>query len=269
MSAAHTHGAGSADASAKQRVKQLLRATPATYKAAEVLYENSLFAHHIVAQGLGRMALHGPRRAAALPARQDVITWTVPFPAWPGHQELIDWLRAHGVLVREGGHTIYVPPQDALRRLIAPIVDFYPPGSGFKILKDCRPPERARYLHKHRRTLPLLSRMIGTPIDQLVPANDLCSAGLGPRVWDVAAWASGDSRCTVFVVAHVSGRPATSGECSAFLARLRDVQRSTALRVLIPDWERNEDFRSPDCNGNLLYSETLERRSTWTFKISA
>jgi hypothetical protein len=188
-----------------------------------------------------------------------VITWDVPFPAWACHAELTAWLRGHGVRLWEGGHTVYLPPQDALRTLIGPLVDFYPPNSGFKILKDCRHPQHARYLHKHRRTLPLLVRMIGSPRDQLVPANYLYANGLGPRVWDLTAWASGGSRCTVFVVAHVAGRGTTASECDGFLARLNDLQRSTPLRVLIPDWERNDDFRSPDCNGNLRYSVTLGR----------
>ena len=244
---------------AKERVKQWLRATPAAYTAAEVLYENSLFARHIVVQGLGRRALGGPPRPSPFPARQNVITWDVPFPAWSRHDDLTAWLRAHGVRMREGGHTVYVPPQQALRRLIAPVVEFYPPGSGFKILKDCRRPERARYLHKHRRTLPLLVRMIGTPLDQLVSANYLYATGLGPRVWDVTAWGSGRSRCTVFVVDHVNGRAATPEECHGFLTRLAGLQRSGPLRVLIPEWEGNDDFRAPDCNGNLLYSAPLAR----------
>jgi hypothetical protein len=55
-----------------------------------------------------------------------------------------------------------------------------------------------------------------------------------------------------FVVQHVEGTAPDAGECQAFLRRLRAALSETELRISLPGWQRNKDFRCPRCNHNLL-----------------
>jgi hypothetical protein len=238
----------------KQIVKSLLSGHAAAYKTAEVMYENALYIPHIVREGLWPVSLGYRPRAVGSGAHWPRQQWVVSLPQWADFRGLIDALRVRGFQVNEGAHTIYVPPQAGLEVLGIGWSTAYPPAAGFKILKDCREPARARYLFRHRRTLPLLARLIGTPVEQLVVAAALHRAGLGPAIFDLATWYSGDATCTVFVVEHVSGRQPTVAEHARFMARLRDRLAHTPLRVLIPAWERNPDFAPADCNGNLIHS---------------
>ena len=229
----------------KQTVKGLLRWNHTAYKTAEAVYENSMLLRHILQQGLGASAIGHRVPQSRARARQSVTTWRVPFPPFDSAADLIEWLRAQGVTVNEGGHTFYVGPQDAIRQLLPTIVAAYPQQSGFKILKDCRHPVEARYLHKHRRSLQLLKRVIGRPQDQLVPANYMYALGIGPRVWDLACWEAHGRHCAVFVVDHVVGSEPTLDQCRSFLHRLKQLNTDTHLRIIIPDWERHEDFTPP------------------------
>ena len=242
----------------KEKAKCVLARSPVAYKTVERLYENALYVPHVARQGLGRMLLRLPEPDPRHGQRQAILTWKVPFHSATGSADLIAWLRSSGVRVHEGGHTIYVPPQEALRAVIPAIVAFYPDQAGFKILRDLRHPREARYLYKHRRSLRLLTRLIGTPEDQLVAANYMYTLGIGPRVWDLACWESDAARCTVFVVDHVAGQSPTADQCQQFLTRLRRLNATTHLRVLIPHWEQNPDFEVPDCNGNLIQPARLD-----------
>jgi hypothetical protein len=240
----------------REAVKSMLGRSSLAYKAAEIVYENSLYVPHIARQGLGGSLL-GPRQEHVGAERQSVLTWNVPLAPWGDAADLVRELRSRGIQAHEGGHAVYVAPQPALDRLIPSIVGFYPERCGFKILKDCRDPQHARYLYKHRRWLRLLRWLIGTPHDQLAPANYMWSLGIGPRVWDLTCWTSNGARCSVFVVEHVEGGSPTLSEYQLFLDRLRELNGTTRLRILIPHWESNPDFAAPDCNRNLVRSEAL------------
>jgi hypothetical protein len=284
MTASDVHGFGASPASpAKDGLKAFLRGSPRIYKLAEILYENSLYPGHILREGLVDAALAQIGRGPARRRQQPALTFQVPFPGPVNAVALIAWLRGQGVQVVEGSHTFYIPPQPAIETLLPDICAFYPRGSGFKVLRDLRHPRHARYLFKHRRSLRILARMIGTPHDQLVPANYMHLRGLGPRVWDLACWSWPQGCCSVFVVDHASGRAPNADEAIAFLKRLLDVTRRDGLRVLIPRWQSNEDFRPPTCNGNLIFDESLghaqyldfqnfgvvgPRRSTGTLEIA-
>jgi hypothetical protein len=168
---------------------------------------------------------------------------------------VVHWLRSQGIEISEGGHAFYIRPQPALRDILEPIISFYPEGAGFKILKDLRHPRRARYLYKHRRSLALLARLIGSPHDQVLAANYMYARGIGPRVWDLTCWRIQGRSCTVFVVNHVEGSVPTLDQSTSFLSRLERLNANSHLRVLIPRWEQNREFEPPYCNGNLIYSD--------------
>ncbi len=242
----------------KTRIKAYLRQHEIAFKAAEVLYDNLLVLRHIFQNGLwGAAGLrHGIFHRIS---NQATMMWDVPFPRCDSPSELIAWLRAQGVEVSEGGHTFYMPPQERLNGIIPSIVSFYPPGTGFKVLKDFRHPARARYLYNHRNSLIILKRLLGTPQDRLIAANLMYSFGIGPRIWDLACWKAQGKSYSVFVVDHVSGECPTTQQYESFLAHLNHLNVSTHLRILIPRWEENIDFMSPHCNKNLIYSNTLGR----------
>jgi hypothetical protein len=187
------------------------------------------------------------------------MTWDVPFPACDGAPELINWLRSQGINVSEGAHTFYLPPQKSLGDFIPEIVNFYPPGCGFKVLKNVGPPGRTAYLVKEDTPFYFIGRLVGAPQDQLILANYIHSLDIGPRVWDLACWEGKGNYYTVFVVDHVNGEYSTTEQCLPFLTRLKQISTGSHLRVVLPDWEKNEDFTPPDCHRNLIYSNKLER----------
>jgi hypothetical protein len=267
MTASGVYDFGPSGASpAKDGLKALLRVSPRTYKLAEVVYENSLYPGHIFREGLVNTALARLGRDPARRRQQPALTFRVPFRGRMNAATLITWLRTQGVQVGEGGHTFYIPPLPAIVALLPEICAFYPPGCGFKVLRDLRHPRRARYLFKHRRSLKILAGLIGTPHDQLVAANYMHFLGLGPRVWDLAGWSWPEGCCSVFVVEHATGRAPNTDEAIVFLKRLVDVTTRDGLRVLIPRWRSNEDFRPPTCNGNLVFDESLGRAQYLDFQ---
>ena len=221
-------------------------------------YGTIVFFIHVSRQGLWR-AMRGSRRSATGHTGQTEMTWDVPFPTFGAVSELINWLRSQGLNVSEGGHTIYLPPQKNLGDFIPEIVNFYPPGCGFKILKNFGPPRQTAYLVKDRMPFFFMGRLVGTPQDQLVLANYMRSLDIGPRVWDLACWKGQGKYYTVFVVDHVSGKYTTTEQCLAFLNRVKQLSTDSHLRVLLPNWEENQDFTPPDCNRNLIYSNKLGR----------
>jgi hypothetical protein len=101
--------------------------------------------------------------------------------------------------------------------------------------------------------------LVGAPQDQLVLANYIHSLDIGPRVWDLACWEGRGKSYTVFVVDHVTGEYSTTEQCLPFLNWLKRLSTDSHLRILLPNWEKNEDFTPPDCHGNLIYSNKLGR----------
>jgi hypothetical protein len=81
---------------------------------------------------------------------------------------------------------------------------------------------------------------------------------IGPRVWDLTCWRAQHKSYTVFVLDHVNGGDPTADQCREFLSRLKNVLATSHLRILIPQWQDNMDFLPPSCNGNLIYSRSLE-----------
>ena len=221
-------------------------------------YQTIVFLIHVSRQGLWR-AMRGSRRSALSHTGQMEMTWDAPFPPCDGAPELINWLRSQGVNVSEGAHTFYLPPQKSLGDFIPEVVNFYPPGCGFKVLKNVGPPSQTAYLVKEDMPFYLIDRLVGTPRDQLVLANYVHSLGIGPRVWDLACWKGQSNYYTVFVVDHVNGEYSTTEQCLPFLNQLKQLGTDSHLRILLPNWEKNEDFTPPDCNSNLIYSNKLGR----------
>ena len=201
--------------------------------------------------GLWRAVLGLPDRVESF-GRQEVITWEMPFPAFSQAEHLAEWLQARGIQVKEGKYALYIPPQERLDDVLPSIAQFYPDNSGFKVLKNLRHPSRANYLYGSPEMQFLRARLTGSPQDQLITANYLHVLDIGPRAWDVCCWFADGTYYSVLVLVHIAGRTACHRNCADFLARLKELTRSSFLRIPVPAWETKRDFRNPDCAGNLL-----------------
>jgi hypothetical protein len=235
---------------------QTLRHNFRRYPFAYDLYRNALFFTHALREGiwLARLGFSLNKNLSNL--RQKVMQWDVAFPVLHTPAEAVSWLRSQGIHLNEGMHTIYVPPQKRLGNLIPSVVDFYPPNSGFKILKDFHPPSEANYVAQHSRSF-LQSKLIGTPLDQLITANYMYALGLGPRVWDVCCWKSFGKLYTVFVVEHIHGSSPSRDNWMDFMKRLKQILSKSSLRIVQPRWKWNADFACPHCNHNLVQPNDL------------
>ena len=243
-------------------VKRYLRHNKTAFRIALVpyrLYENLGYLFHIAREGLWRRIIVLRGGVAHQIKGQAAITWDVQLPSCDTPTELIGWLRNQGLEVREGGHTFYLPPQQGLNDIIPSVVNFYPPGSGFKILKDLRHPNQARYFYKHRRSLLVLGMLIGTPQDQIITANYLYHLGIGVRLLDLTCWRSQHANYTVFVVEHAGGRSPNLEQYESSIGRLKEIHSHSHMRILYPGWECNEDFMPPNCHDNLVFSEARGR----------
>lgn len=259
-------------------LKDRLRPYPqygAVRSAYKMLARNASLLRHVAREGLSARLLLPSSRSSRQTLRQHVLTWALPIPGFGEAHDLIRWLRGQGFIVNEGRNTLYLPPGDGLADLLASQMGTYPETSGFKILKRFGPPAETHYLAPSSQ-LVARSRLIGSPLDQLISANYMHALGIGPRIWDVACWNAGGEAYTVFVVDHVDGRAPTSEECAAFKAELKRLVTRTHLRIVLPGWERSGDFTSdwnqnlvmPADNGRPRYIDfqnfCLPRASSWT-----
>lgn len=230
--------------------RQLIRKRLGRNKAVRVVYRNGRYAWQAMHDGLWRTTAGRMLRRQGGTDHQRVSTVAAPLATHTA-ADLIGSLRAQGLIVHEGGHAIYVPPQAGIEQALGGWLSAYPANSGVKILKDLRSPDKARYL-TGLSTSAVRELIVGAPVDQVVVANFMHSRGLGPRVWDVVHLVGDGVECTAFVVEHIDGRIPTTEECQAFLDQLAVIRSTTGLRVPLPSWERNPEFRCPDCAGNLL-----------------
>ncbi|HEY8187236.1 MAG TPA: lipopolysaccharide biosynthesis protein, partial [Pyrinomonadaceae bacterium] len=221
-------------------------------------YENIVYLFLTTREGLWRRIVMSNRELRKGKS-QAVITWDVPLPCCNTPAELMNWFSDHSIEVREGGHTFYIPPQPGLEKILPTIVNFYPARSGFKILKDFGHPKQTRYFYKHRKSLFVLGMLIGTPAEQVITASYLYSLGVGPKVYDLTCWRSSSSYYTVFVVEHAGEKSPNEAQYEYSMDRLHDLHSHSRLRILIPGWKWNEDFMPPNCNSNLVFSETRGR----------
>ena len=215
------------------------------------LYRNAMFIKHALNDGFWRALLNPIFHTGHRNLSQSLIEWEVAFPQFRKPDEMVVWLKSQGIRLDEGKHTIYLPPQEKLMDIIPLVVGFYPPNSGFKILKDFRSPRDANYVGLRSR-ISLHSRLIGKPQTQLIAANFLHSSDLAPRIWDVTGWKSIGKFYTVFVVSHVDGHCPSMSQCVHFKKRLEEILKGNHLRFVHPEWDKLDDFKCPSCNGNLL-----------------
>jgi hypothetical protein len=243
----------------KQLVKTWLAPHERMYSAVSLTYNNVRFMPVLVRR-IMRDTLHKMHRSSALaePPRQRPLVWRVPLPDVRDSRDLIDALSSHGLRVESGANVVYVPPQHRLAELMPSVVGRYPPGTGFKILKDFRGPDKANYLRGDKCGLVRRS-LIASPVDQVAVGNLLYSLGLGARVWDVSAWEGEANTFTVFAVEHAVGVVPSFEQWCRFIETLEDAEARGHLLILLPNWRKHGDFQPPDCRGNLTFCPSDSR----------
>lgn len=162
-----------------------------------------------------------------------------------------------GLCVAEGRHTLYFPPQEGLSSLLGELATAYPANTGFKVLKRFAHPAHARYLY----ALDALGEdaVMGSIGNQAIAAAALSVFGLGPRFYDVAHLRAGSSDLTVLVQEHVDGRVPTMAEYDAFIQALERLRRDRLFSFVHHSGYDCSDFHPPDCNNNLIMSESGPR----------
>jgi hypothetical protein len=243
----------------KQLVKAWLAPHKRMYSAFSHTYNNVRFLPVLIRR-MAREGAHKMRRGSApveMPGQLPLV-WRVPFPSIRDSRDLIAVLSSQGLRVESGANVVYLPPQDGLADLIPSVVKCYPPGTGFKILKDFRAPEQANYLTSDKCCLVRRSLM-AKPAGQVAVGNMLYSLGLGARIWDVSVWQGEGNTFTVFAVEHVAGRVPRFEQWCRFIETLEGAEAEGNIEILLPNWRKHSDFQPADCRGNLVFHPSDSR----------
>lgn len=185
---------------------------------------------------------------APTPWLQATLTFEAPLEA-STPEALREELLGLGLVVHEGRHTLYLPPQPGLRQALGPVVDAFEPGCGIKLLKRLAPPHAARWLHETDALGE--AALLGGIHQQALAAAALCALDLGPRCIDVAHVRGRAASMTAMIVEHVDGRPPTLADHARLLEQLDALRARGLLELANPSGYACGDFAAPDCNGNL------------------
>lgn len=218
------------------------------------LYAESRMAIHAVAAFGPKLLRPHWLFSSGTPPRQQPLRWQLPMEGLGSEAGIRSVLAGRGLHFQEGFHTFYVPPQDGLAEKLGELVEWYPPGSGFKILKVVAPPDRAVYRVDIRNNW-VAGKWMGGVLNQMDSANALFLLGLGPRLYDLVELRAGESSLTCFVVEHVKGTPPSREEHSRFIVRLGEIldrDGRDLLAIVTAEEFDDGDFAPPDCNGNLI-----------------
>lgn len=231
-----------------QRARRMLLARLRRYPRAHRLAKE-------VAVGLKlvRYRLRRSRRNAGASRTEQWLQSQLRFDA-PLHASsasaLHEELRALGLEVREGRHTLYLPPQQGLARALGDLPNAFPEQTGFKILKRFAQPKDARYLYE---TDALAEAALAGGIhNQARTAAILAAYNLGPTLHDVVHLRTRGGDLTVLVSAHVNGRVPTEPEHAQFVQELEQLEQRELMRMVNPSRFDCGDFAVPDCNNNLF-----------------
>lgn len=170
------------------------------------------------------------------------------------------WLEKNRLQYSEGGWTFYLPPQENLHKFFRFLPDSYPADSGLKILKDFRPPDKARYTNRRLRHAPgaHLKRLLShSPISLVRVANYLYAHNLGIRVYDLVVLKGKEKFLTCYVVRNIHGPDVQQEDYDSFIRELNPLLELGEIATIHERTDIMWDFKPPDCSGNLIMSEEL------------
>ena len=128
---------------------------------------------------------------------QSIPVVSIPFENIDRFEGLCGKANELGLHLRTGKHTVYLPPQEGLDRLLGSVTEMYPPDVGFKVLKNFGEPTKVSYIVNAdiRR---ITEHILGPVTNQALAANTLFALGLGPQCYGVIHLRSGSRDITAF-----------------------------------------------------------------------
>jgi hypothetical protein len=134
---------------ALRHIKGWIHGYPHAYRGLSNAYNSFRYLPLLIKR---KLVAFGTPEADIEAFRQKPLDFEVAFPNVQDFSSLLGWLQRQGIEVREGFHALYLPPQPRLSDLFPSVVGFYPVNTGFKILKDLQPVDKAHYLRGDRQT---------------------------------------------------------------------------------------------------------------------
>lgn len=171
-------------------------------------------------------------------------------------EDILAHLDEKGAAYSKGGHTVYLPPAALQQSGFQSVMKHYPADAGLKIIKHQGGVADSTYIlngQGNGRGYSRLQKHATHDHGHLtLVANLLYEKGLGPKLYDLIEFQTGDYLWTAYVIQHVDGHAPSSEECEAGITKLRALENEGLIRNNIPDGWKDEDFTCPSCNGNAL-----------------
>lgn len=180
----------------------------------------------------------------------------LPELAFSRMEDILAHLDSKGAAYLKGGHTIYLPPAAASAGGFQSVMRHYPADAGLKIIKHQGGMADSNYIlngqGNGRGYSRLQKRATHDHAHLTLVANLLYAKALGPKLYDLIELQTGDHLWSAYVIQHVSGKPPSVEQCEAGIGKLRALEEQGLIRNNIPDGWKDEDFKCPSCNGNVL-----------------
>jgi hypothetical protein len=169
---------------------------------------------------------------------------------------LLQYLKSSGTSYREGGHAIYLPPQSFRSGIFANVAANYPVDAGLKIVKNEGGVDRSGYLAGVARgDSKIQASLIHNHRQLSLVANLFYLKDVGPRLYDLINLKSGETVWAAYVTQGVGDRVPTNDECEQGLQKLREMDQSRLIRVILPEGFQDEEFECPSCSGNAFIDD--------------
>lgn len=185
--------------------------------------------------------------------------YVVPNLTCDDSAELLSYLNSTGVKFAQGGHAIYLPPEALKQTAFGVLADNYPENAGLKIVNTPGGIGKGHYIRNGYGNgageSKLQKNLIYDHQRLTLVANLLASHGVAPKLYDLVELECGGSKWVGYVIEHVSGSTPSLNECNEALRQMRDLEESGLILNNMPDGWEDEDFRGPDCNGNVLLDD--------------
>jgi hypothetical protein len=169
----------------------------------------------------------------------------------------LDQLRRHlaacDAPYTEGGHTLYLSPAAARRSVFARVMERYPENAGLKIIKNAGGIDDTGYIRDASGHFSWIHSSITHNHRHLtLIANLFTNEGLGPRLYDLTEIQCGEHLWSAYVIEHIDGGEPSAAAWEAGLKRIRGLEKRGWIRTTLPDGYEDEEFRFPECGGNVL-----------------
>jgi hypothetical protein len=171
-------------------------------------------------------------------------------------EALLQYLKSTGASYREGGHAIYLPPQAFRAGIFAGVAANYPADAGMKIVKNEGGVDQSGYLAgAFKGDSRIQAGLVHSHRHLSLVANLFYLKDVGPRLYDLINLKSGETVWAAYIVQDIGDRVPSNEECERGLEKLRDMDQSRLIRVILPEGFKDEEFECPDCGRNAFIDE--------------